>query len=70
LLTDEWSSRLVPYYFLGIVALGLHGALGLRYVLLQHGRESAAKAAFWLVTGGSVVVALLVMTGLVRGSLQ
>jgi hypothetical protein len=70
LLTDAWSARLVPYYFLGIVALGLHGACGLRFVLLQHRRESFAMIAFWVLTCGTVVVALLVMTGLVIGSLH
>jgi len=68
LLTDEWSARLVPYYFLGIVALGLHGACGLRHVLLQHGRDSVANAAFWIFTVASVVAALSVLTGLVVGS--
>ncbi len=58
----------MPYYFLGIVALGLHGACGLRHVLLQHGRASVANAAFWIFTVASVVAALSVMTGLVVGS--
>jgi hypothetical protein len=70
LLTDQWSARLIPYYFLGIVALGLHGACGLRHVLLQHGRDSVANTAFWVFTVASVVAALSVMTGLVVGSLH
>jgi len=70
LLTDEWSARLVPYYFLGIIALGLHGACGLRSVLLQHGRDSLANTAFWVFAVSSVVVSLLVMTGLVIGSVH
>ena len=70
LLTDEWSARLVPYYFLGIVALGLHGACGLRSVLLQHGKDSVANTAFWVFAVTSVVVALSVMTGLIIGSLH
>jgi hypothetical protein len=68
LFTDEWSTRLVPYYFLGIVALGLHGACGLRSVLLKHGRDTAATTAFWTFAISSVIAALLVMTGLIIGS--
>ena len=70
LLTDEWSARLVPYYFLGILALGVHGACGLRYVLRQHGRDTAATAAFWTFSVASVVVALAIMTGLIAGSMH
>jgi hypothetical protein len=45
LLTDPWSVRLVPYYFLGVLALAVHGACGLRRVLLGHGQERIASRA-------------------------
>jgi succinate dehydrogenase/fumarate reductase cytochrome b subunit len=70
LLTDQWSARLVPYYFLGIVALGIHGSCGLRHVLVKHGRVSFARIAFWVFTIGTFFVALAAITGLVRGSLH
>ena len=34
LLTDKWSARLTPYYRLGIVALSLHAACAVRFVLI------------------------------------
>lgn len=45
LLTDPWSARLVPYYFLGVIALGVHGACGLRRVLESHGLAPARGRA-------------------------
>ncbi len=69
LLTDLWSSRLVPYYFLGIVALSVHGACGLRRVLLEHRRPDAAGWAFRVVAITGSVTALAIMIGIVKGSL-
>jgi hypothetical protein len=31
LLTDPWSVRLVPYYFIAVVAPAVHGGCGLRW---------------------------------------
>ena len=67
LLTDPWSARLVPYYFLAVIALAVHVACGLRVVLIGHGmrvgRGNALVAIFAaLATLGSV----LIFVGLVR----
>jgi succinate dehydrogenase/fumarate reductase cytochrome b subunit len=70
LLTDAWSARLVPYYFLAIVALGLHGACGLRRVLAGHGKPLLADRVFTAALGGGVAVAIGIMVAVVRGSLQ
>ena len=70
LLTEPWSARLVPYYFLAIVALGVHGACGLRSVLRKHDRARVATIAFTMVAAGSVIVSLAVMIGLIRASLR
>jgi succinate dehydrogenase/fumarate reductase cytochrome b subunit len=47
LLTDAWSVRLVPYYFLGVLALAVHGACGLRWVLIGYNRQRIAERAFF-----------------------
>jgi succinate dehydrogenase/fumarate reductase cytochrome b subunit len=67
LLTDPWSARLAPYYFLAVIALGVHGAAGLRKVMIIHGRSAElADAMFYGVTGGAAIVSGLIMTGLFR----
>jgi succinate dehydrogenase/fumarate reductase cytochrome b subunit len=69
LLTDQWSVRLTPYYFLGIVALSLHAACALRFVLIAHGRQPlAANRIFCLVVGFGSIAAMAIMIGLVQGS--
>ncbi|WP_223654151.1 hypothetical protein [Hymenobacter psoromatis] len=71
LLTDKWSARLTPYYFLGIVALSLHLACAARFVLLAHGTKStAANRVFGLVAGTGAIAAVAIMVGLVRGSIH
>ena len=70
LLTDAWSTRLVPYYFLAIVALGLHGACGLRRVLAGHGKPLLADRLFMAALGGGVAAAIGIMVAVVRGSLH
>ena len=71
LITDEWSARLTPYYFLGIVALSLHAACAVRFVLMSHGtKPSAANQIFGLVVGSGSIVAIAIMVGLVRGSIH
>jgi hypothetical protein len=70
LLTDAWSARLTPYYFLGVIALGLHGACGVRKVLAAHGKtETAIDLTFEGVIAAAVAVALVIMIGMVRASL-
>ena len=67
LLTDPWSARLAPYYFLAVIALGVHGAAAIRYLMLNHGRPAAsAQRAFYVVVAASAIVSTLIMTGLVR----
>ena len=71
LLTDKWSARLTPYYFLGIVALSLHAACAARFVLMSHGTNPpAANRIFGLVVGFGSMVAIAIMVGLVRGSIH
>jgi succinate dehydrogenase/fumarate reductase cytochrome b subunit len=71
LLTDKWSARLTPYYFLGIVALILHAACAARFVLMAHGtRPPAANRIFGVVVGSGLMVAIAIMVGLVRGSIH
>ena len=68
LVRDPWSARLAPYYFLAVIALGIHGAAGLRKVMMIHGRsEALANAMFYGVTGGAALLSGLIMTGLIRG---
>jgi succinate dehydrogenase/fumarate reductase cytochrome b subunit len=67
LLTDPWSARLVPYYFLAVIALGVHGACGLRTVVLGRGGSPAlAGKLVALVAGISTLVSALIMAGLFR----
>jgi hypothetical protein len=71
LLTDPWSSRLTPYYFLGIIALGIHGGLGVRRVMLNHGQPlRAADSTFYALTAGSALLSAAIMTGLISASLH
>jgi succinate dehydrogenase/fumarate reductase cytochrome b subunit len=67
LLTDPWSARLVPYYFLSVIALGVHGACGLRIVALGHGASPALGARLVAVVAAiSALVSALILTGLFR----
>ncbi|NVB80610.1 MAG: hypothetical protein HOV81_19605 [Kofleriaceae bacterium] len=67
LLTDPWSARLAPYYFLAVIAFGVHGACGLRKVALGHG-ASPVLGARLVALGAAVstVVSALIFAGLVR----
>jgi len=69
LLTDAWSVRLVPYYFLGVLALAVHGGCGLRWVLLQHGEEKMAHRALLATAAAGGVAALVIIIAMVVGSL-
>jgi succinate dehydrogenase/fumarate reductase cytochrome b subunit len=67
LLTDPWSARLAPYYFLAIVALAVHGAAGIRSVMLHHGAApERARTAFYVVTAAAAALAVTIMIGIVR----
>jgi succinate dehydrogenase/fumarate reductase cytochrome b subunit len=68
LLTDPWSVRLVPYYFLGVLALAVHGASGLRWVLLEHDQQRIADRAFIATVAAGGLAALVIITAMVLGS--
>ena len=70
LLTDPWSVRLVPYYFLGVLALAVHGACGLSWVLIGHNQPRMAERAFFTVVAAGSFTALVVIIAMVRGSLH
>lgn len=70
LLKDPWSVRLVPYYFLGVLALAVHGACGVRRVLVEHDRPRLADRAFAAIAAGGGMIALVIIVALVAGSLS
>ncbi len=57
MLTDPWSARLAPYYFLGVIAFGVHAGLGLRYILHARGWSPAAASRAGLVPPVAAVIA-------------
>jgi hypothetical protein len=68
-LHDDWTARLTPHYWLGVIALGVHASAGLRGVLLSHGvRERRANAVFAVISLGMLGVASAIMVGLVLGA--
>lgn len=69
LLKDPWSVRLVPYYFLGVLALAVHGGCGLRWVLSEHGRQRDADWAFIATVTAGGLIALIIISAVVIGSL-
>jgi hypothetical protein len=66
LLSDPWSVRLVPYYFLAVVALGLHAGCGLHTVLRGHRIAVRGPALLAIVTGLAAVASALILIGLFR----
>jgi hypothetical protein len=56
LLHDPWSVRLVPYYFLAVIAFGVHVGCGLRM----------RREALLALAGAASVVAALILIGLFR----
>jgi hypothetical protein len=69
LLTAAWSSRLTPYYFLAVIALGIHLGAGARQILLAHGQSAQIAArGFYAVAAGAAVLSAAIMTGLIRAS--
>lgn len=68
MLTDPWSARLAPYYFLAVVAFGIHSGLGVRYVLRARGWEPASADLAGLVPPAAATVAsALIMVALFAG---
>lgn len=67
MLTDPWSARLAPYYFLAVIAFGVHVGLGLRYILRERGWSSAAAdRAGLLPPAVAVLASIAIMTALLR----
>ncbi|MCP5382740.1 MAG: hypothetical protein H6912_10290 [Kordiimonadaceae bacterium] len=69
LLTDDWNARLVGYYWLGVIALGIHVASGLRYILLSRGaNEKTGRTVFIGINIGMILISSLIMIGLFMSS--
>jgi len=67
LLTDPWTARLAPYYFLAVIAFGVHGACGLRTVALGRGASPVLGTRIVAVGAGvSILVSGVIFTGMVR----
>lgn len=66
LLRDPWSVRLVPYYFLAVVALGLHASCGLETVLRGHGIAVNSRAPTIALTTIAAAISGLILVGLFR----
>jgi succinate dehydrogenase/fumarate reductase cytochrome b subunit len=65
MLTDPWSTRLAPYYFLAVVAFGVHAGLGLRYVLRARGWPPAhADMAGLVPPAVATVTSFVIMAAL------
>jgi succinate dehydrogenase/fumarate reductase cytochrome b subunit len=65
MVTDPWSARLAPYYFLAVVAFGVHAGLGLRYVLRARGWPPArADLAGWVPPAIATVASIMIMAAL------
>lgn len=67
LLSDPWSARLVPYYFLAVVALPVHLACGLRAAALARGGSPARPNKLVLsVAAAALLASSLILVGLFR----
>lgn len=67
LLTDAWSARLVPYYFLAVIALAVHVACGLRIALLGRGGPPArASKLVATLAAAALLASSLILLGLLR----
>jgi succinate dehydrogenase/fumarate reductase cytochrome b subunit len=66
LLTDPWSVRLVPYYFLSVIALGLHAGCGLCAVLRGHRVPIRSTVILATLVSFAAAVSALIMLGLFR----
>ena len=68
MLTDPWSARLAPYYFLAVVAFGIHAGLGLRYVVRARGWAPAYANLAGLVPPVVATVASVVIMAALLGA--
>jgi len=68
LFTDPWSARLAPYYFLAVIAVGVHIACGLRAIAMGHGvRPDRLTRPVGTLGALAVVAAVLILVALGRG---
>jgi len=70
LLTDPWSVRLVPNYFLAVLAFAVHGGCGLRWVLVGHGRQLLARRVLAAAVAVGGFASLVIIIALVAGSVS
>ena len=68
MLTDPWSARLAPYYFLAVVAFGVHAGLGLRHVVRARGWAPAYANLAGLVPPVVATVASVVIMAALLGA--
>jgi succinate dehydrogenase/fumarate reductase cytochrome b subunit len=68
MLTDPWSARLAPYYFLAVVAFGVHAGLGLRHVLRGRGWSPAHADLAGLVPPAMATVASIMIMAALLGA--
>ena len=68
MLTDPWSALLAPYYFLAVVAFGIHAGLGLRYVVRARGWAPAYANLAGLVPPVVATVASVVIMAALLGA--
>lgn len=67
LLSDPWSARLVPYYFLAVIALAVHVACALRAGALARGASPArANRLVLSVAAAALLASSLILAGLFR----
>lgn len=66
LLGDPWSVRLVPYYFVAVIAIGLHASCGLHTVLRGHRVAVRREVMVAILTGLAAAVSALILIGLFR----
>lgn len=67
LLADAWPARLVPYYFLAVVAFGVHGTAGVRQVLLAHQQPPArVNRLASVLSVATLLLATMIMAALIR----
>lgn len=67
LLSDPWSARLVPYYFLAVIALPVHVACGLRAAALARGGSPARPNKLVVsVAAAALLISSLILLGLFR----
>jgi succinate dehydrogenase/fumarate reductase cytochrome b subunit len=67
LLTDPWSARLAPYYFLAVIAFGMHIAVGLGRVLASHGLPPArVRTLVAVIATLATGLSTAIMVGLLR----